>query len=145
MPRTAYSPPDAPMITLPPLITRGAMVNVYDMLDGRNARLPNRPAGLRVERAHPAVHYRRDHHVLIQRDSAIHHAAANARLPDFLIHFRVRPPQFLARARVHRINDAPRRDAVEHAIVHQRRSFLVRLRTARRGRNVDGTRPGPAG
>src|SRR5215475_15034885 len=33
-PRTPYSPPLTPMITLPPLITRGAIVMVYGMFSG---------------------------------------------------------------------------------------------------------------
>ena len=76
------------MMTLPPLMTRGAMVIVYAMFAGRNARFPNFSPVCGVERAQPSVDDRRDDLVLIQRDAAIHHAAANARLPDLLIHLR---------------------------------------------------------
>ena len=53
------------------------------------------PVG-RVERAQSAVDHRGDDHALIHGDAAIDHAAADARLPNALVYFRILTPDFLA-------------------------------------------------
>ena len=62
---------------------------------------------------------------LIDRQAAIDHAAADLRAHGRLIDFRIPAPLFLAGARIDGEDDAPVGDAVERAVRHQRRAFLV--------------------
>jgi hypothetical protein len=64
----------------------------------------------------------------------------NPGAPDLLIHFGIGPPELFMRAQVNGINDAPRSNAVEHAVEDQRRCLLMCFRIPRRQRNFRGPR-----
>ena len=91
----------------------------------RDARFPHRLSGQRVERDQASVDDRRDHLVLVERDAAIDDAAADLGLNGGAVHLRIPLPELLAGPRVDGEDDAPRGDAVEHAVRDQRRRFLV--------------------
>ena len=103
-----------------------------------DARFPHRLACQRVQREQAAVDRGRDDHAVVERDAAIHVAAADHRTRGRLVDLRIPAPEFLAGARVEREDDAPGRDAVERVVPHQRRAFLV---AAARAHHV---RPGQA-
>ena len=68
---------------------------------------------------------------LIERDAAIHDAAADLRPHRGLIHFRIPAPLLFAGARIDRENDAPVRDAVDRAVRIQAAWLPVRRRPGR--------------
>src|SRR5204863_1286225 len=68
--------------------------------------------------------------------AAIHHAAADPRLPDCLVDVRIVVPDFFAGAGVHRVHHAPRRDAIDDAVRDQWRALLAILRIATRRRDI---------
>src|SRR5262249_30292342 len=106
---------------------------------GRHPRFPENLAGCGIECSESSVDDRRYDFALIQRDAAIHHAAADPGLPDLLIHFRIDSPEFFVCAQVDRVGDAPRRNSIHYAVEYERRLFLVSLRSVpRRNRYLSG-------
>src|SRR5579863_1325167 len=105
---------------------------------GRDSRLPENPAAGRVQSPEPAVHGGCNDFAFIHRNTAVYHTAADSRLPDLLIHFRIGSPDFLAGFQIDGVDDAPGSDAVQDAIEDDRRAFLMSLRIPRRERNVVG-------
>jgi hypothetical protein len=61
----------------------------------RDADLPQDLAVDCVEGPQPSIHDWCDDFALVQRDAAVHNAAADSRLPDLLIHFGIGTPDFL--------------------------------------------------
>src|SRR6185436_15854849 len=70
-------------------------------------------------------------------------AAADSGSPNVLIHGRIGAPQLFLGPKVHRVRDAPWRDAIQHSVEDQRSGFLMCLGIAgsvrrRRKRNLVG-------
>ncbi len=95
---------------------------------GRYARFPKNLARRGIQASQTAIDHRCDDLAFIHGDAAIHDAAADSRPPDLLINVRIGTPQFLMGVQVDRVDDAPRRDAVKHAVEDNRCSLLMRLR-----------------
>jgi hypothetical protein len=100
---------------------------VYGHVFRRDSRFPEHFSTRHIERAKPAVYDRRNHFPFVQRDASIHDAAADPRLPDLLVHFRIHAPDFLVSLEVNGIRNAPGRDAVQNTIEHKRRLLLMCL------------------
>ena len=103
--------------------SRGHRDGVIVLWDTTRA-LPTPSCRSRHRALEPAVDHGRDDLALIDRDPAIHHAAADLRPYGGLIHFRIPPPLFLACARVDGEYDAPVRDAVHRAVPYKGSRFL---------------------
>src|SRR5262249_61742182 len=91
----------------------------------RDARFPHRLAGRGIEGYKAAVDDRRDDFAFIERHAAADDAAADFQLKGRPIHFGIPFPQLLASSRIDRVNLAPCRDAVEHAVRYQEPRFLA--------------------
>ena len=90
-----------------------------------DASFPNRLAGVRVERHQPSIVDGNINLVVIERQAAIHDAAAHFVAGRFAVDFRIPAPFLLAGARVDGEHDAPVGDAEDRVIPDQRRGFLV--------------------
>ena len=75
-PRTPYSAPALPMITMP-LAIRGELVIAYGRVGSIGRRAPHRRSRLRVERDQPTVQRADIDLAAIQRDAAIDDIAAD--------------------------------------------------------------------
>ncbi len=90
--------------------------------------------GGHIERPQAPVHHRSNDFILIHGDSTIHHAAANAGLPDLAVDLGIGVPHFFASVRVDGVHDAPGRDAIQDAVVDQGCSLLPAAIVAARNR-----------
>ena len=116
------------MITLP-LRDAGRHGQRVIVLRERDARFPDDLAGLGVKRVEPSIERGRDDFPLIERNAAVHNAAADLRPHGGLVDFRIPAPFLFAGAGVDRVHDAPVRDAVERAIRVERCTFLITAAT----------------
>src|SRR5439155_25082327 len=90
-----------------------------------DARFSNRLTGLGIEPFQAPVDNGSDDLSLINRQAAVHNAAADLGLNRSAVDFRVPAPLFLTGAGIDSINDAPVGDSVNRAVHHKGRSFLI--------------------
>src|SRR5205814_9524309 len=78
-----------------------------------------------IERNQSSVQHRNENLVLVYCNSPIHDAATGFRLNRGTIHLRIVSPEFLARPRIERIDDAPVGNAVKDAVGDKGGAFLI--------------------
>ena len=90
-----------------------------------DASFPDGLAGVCVERHQPAIVHGNINLVVIERQPAIHYAAAHFVAGRFAVDFRIPAPFLLAGARVDGEHDTPVGDAKNSVVPFERRGFLV--------------------
>src|SRR5262249_13188899 len=90
-----------------------------------DARFPYGFSSLGIETHESPVNDRSDDLALVDRDAAVHDAAADLRTHCNLVDFGIPPPAFLAGPCIDRIDDAPIRDRIDASVPVERRRFLV--------------------